>query len=222
MSDQEQKDQEQATESAEAVEESPDTNEADVLTLNGAGDALAEAKREAEDWRARAYRAAADLDNARKRFQKERDDLKKYGAESLLRDLLPVVDNLERALEHSNAGDSLAEGVSMVLRQCMQALAGHGATPFESKGEPFDPQLHEAMSQVPTADQEPGTVVDVFQRGWKFRDRLARPAMVTIATAIETDPEPETVIEEAPTEEDLENGRNEVDEEAQDVKNSDT
>ena len=95
--------------------------EAEVVSLSSEEDELEVAKRDAEDWRARAYRSAANLDNARKRFQKERDDLRKYGAEGLLKDILPVADNLERALEHAAADDGLTEGVEMVLRQVMQA-----------------------------------------------------------------------------------------------------
>ncbi len=156
---------------------------ADVLELESGESELEQVRREAEDWRARAYRAAADLDNGRKRFQKEREDLRKYGSDGLLKDLVPVADNLQRAISHSAAGDGLLEGVEMVLRQFKQVLGSHGARPFESKGEPFDPQLHEAMTQVPTDEHAPGTVVDVYQEGWKLHDRLARPAMVTVATA---------------------------------------
>ena len=144
---------------------------------------IAELERSVEDWRTRAYRSAADLENARKRFQRERDELRKFGTEGLLKDLLSVVDNLERAVAHAGAGSSLTEGVEMVLRQFTQTAAKYGAEPFEAEGQPFDPQFHEAMTQVPTADHEPGTVVDVYQRGWTLHGRLVRPAMVTVAVA---------------------------------------
>lgn len=141
-----------------------------------------DAARAVEEWRSRAYRAAADLENTRKRFAKEREDLKKYAVESLLRDLLPVADNLQRAVAH--AGDDegpLAQGVQMVLRQLLSTLERHGATPFDPQGEPFDPQYHEAMTQIPRDDVDPGTIVEVFQQGWMLHDRLARPAMVVVA-----------------------------------------
>ena len=104
--------------------------------------------------------------------------------------MLPVIDNLDRALGHSDAGNSLAEGVELVVRQFVQVAAKYGAKPFEAKGEQFDPQLHEAMTQVPTADAEPGTIIEVFQRGWMLNDRLVRPAMVVVASE-----PPETVPE---------------------------
>ena len=144
---------------------------------------IAELEQSVEDWRGRAYRSAADLENARKRFQREKDDLKKFGVEGLLKDVLGVIDNLERALEHAEGGSSLVEGVEMVLRRFVNTAAKYGAEPFDAKGAKFDPQLHEAMTQVPTADHEPGTVVDVYQRGWKLHGRLVRPAMVTVAAA---------------------------------------
>ena len=140
-------------------------------------------QREIEDWRGRAYRHAADLENARRRFNRERDELKKFGVEGLLRDMLPVVDNLERALAHSESGHSLVEGVELVLRQFVQVAGQYGAKPFDATGEIFDPQRHEAMSQIPMADVEPGTVIEVFQRGWMLHDRLVRPAMVVVASA---------------------------------------
>lgn len=159
--------------------------EAEVVQLKDA--ALANAEKTAEDWRNRAMRSAADLENARRRFHKERDELRKFGADGLLKDLFPVLDNLERALAHAESSDGLAEGVKMVLRQFTQILEKNGATSFEAEGEPFDPQIHEAMTQIVTSDVEPGHVVSVFQRGWKLHGRLIRPAMVVVAAAPESD-----------------------------------
>ena len=85
------------------------------------------------EWREKAYRGAADLDNARKRFQKERTELRTYGVEPLIQELLPVADNLERAIAHASAENNLAEGVKMVLRQFMQVLATKGAVPFDER-----------------------------------------------------------------------------------------
>ncbi len=139
-------------------------------------------KREAEDWRQRAYRAAADLENFRKRVLKEKEELRKYAIEGVLKDLIPVADNMERALGHAgSSGGALADGVSMILRQYLAALERYGAKPFDPKGQHFDPQFHEAMSQLPREGAEPGTVIEVFQRGWMLHDRLVRPAMVVIA-----------------------------------------
>ena len=156
---------------------------------------LEEAKAQVAEWREKAYRGAADLDNARKRFQKERTELRTYGVEPLIQELLPVADNLERAIAHASAENNLAEGVKMVLRQFMQVLATKGAVPFDAKGEMFDPAVHEAMSQIPSADQPPGTVLEVFQKGWMLKERLIRPAMVVVAA----EPPPEQ--NDEPTEE---------------------
>ena len=142
---------------------------------------LQEAKAQAAEWREKAYRGAADLDNARKRFQKERTELRTYGVEPLIQELLPVADNLDRAIAHASAENNLAEGVKMVLRQFMQVLATKGAVPFDAKGEMFDPSVHEAMSQMPSAEHPPGTILEVFQKGWMLKERLIRPAMVVVA-----------------------------------------
>jgi len=140
---------------------------------------------ELEDWKGRAYRTTADLENVRKRFNREREDLRKFGIESLLKDLLPVADNMDRAVTHISDDEEgpLAEGIRMVLQQLTALLDKHGARPFEAMGEPFDPQYHEAMSQLDRDDVEPGTVIEVYQRGWMLHDRLARPAMVIVARA---------------------------------------
>lgn len=139
--------------------------------------------KEVEEWRSRAYRGAADLDNFRKRALKERDELRKYAIEGVLKDLIPVADNLERALAHAGAaGGALADGVAMIAKQYLGALEKHGAKPFDPKGEQFDPQFHEAMSQMPREGVEAGIVIEVYQRGWMLHDRLVRPAMVVIAS----------------------------------------
>lgn len=149
--------------------------------------ALEAAQREVADWKGRAYRATADLDNLRKRSQKEREDLRRFAVEGLLKDLLPVIDNLERALAHAETseGQGLIDGVKMVLRQFTQTLSVKGAEPFDPTGEPFDPVVHEAMTQMVSADVEPGHVAQTFQRGWKLNGRLVRPAMVIVAKAPE-------------------------------------
>lgn len=152
-----------------------------------AAEELDAARREAADWKARAYRATADLENVRRRFQKEREELRRFAVEGLLKDMLPIVDNLERAVQHAeqNGQEGLVDGVKMVLRQFQQTLAGKGAEPFEALGQPFDPQLHEAMTEMPTTEFAPGHVASVFQRGWKLNGRLVRPAMVVVAKAPE-------------------------------------
>ncbi|HSD21418.1 MAG TPA: nucleotide exchange factor GrpE [Anaeromyxobacter sp.] len=131
----------------------------------------------------RLLRAAADLENAKKRAAKERDEIQRFGIEKVLRDLLPVADGLDRALAAAPEGDALADGVRLVRAALEQALARHGVTAFSAMGERFDPALHEALLQVPTGAEPPGTVVLEHARGFKLHDRLLRPAMVGVASA---------------------------------------
>jgi molecular chaperone GrpE len=136
----------------------------------------------------RLLRATADLENYRKRAAREREDVQRFGNERILKDLFPVVDNLDRALASAPPGDPLADGVKLVRASLEQALAKHGVTAFSAMGERFDPALHEALMQVPTREQPPGTVVLEHARGFKLHDRLVRPAMVGVATEPAPDP----------------------------------
>jgi molecular chaperone GrpE len=129
----------------------------------------------------RFLRAAADLENTRKRAAREREEVQRFGNERLLKDLLPVVDGLDRALQAAPEGGPLAEGVRMVRASLEQALAKHGVVAFSALGERFDPAFHEALLQVPTAEKPAGTVVLEHARGFKLHDRLVRPAMVGVA-----------------------------------------
>jgi molecular chaperone GrpE len=129
----------------------------------------------------RCLRVAADLENYKKRAAKEREEIQRFGSEKLLKDLLPVVDGLDRALAAAPAEDPLREGVKLVRASFEQALLRHGVTGFTAMGEKFDPALHEALMQVPTREHPPGTVVLEHARGFKLNDRLMRPAMVGVA-----------------------------------------
>jgi molecular chaperone GrpE len=133
----------------------------------------------------RYLRAAADLENLRKRQRREVDDAKLESKGRVLKEMLPVVDNLERAIEHATtaAGSNpIVEGVQLVLRQFLTAFERLDVTPVEANGQPFDPNLHEAISQQ-ESDATPGTVVQVLQRGYKSGERLLRPALVVVAKA---------------------------------------
>ncbi|MFY3743782.1 nucleotide exchange factor GrpE [Anaeromyxobacter sp. Red801] len=136
-----------------------------------------------KDEHERLLRAAADLENFKKRAARERDEVQKFGNERLLKDLLPALDGLDRALAAVADDDPLAKGVRMVRSTLEQALAKHGVKGFSAMGTPFDPALHEALMQVPTADAAPGTVVLEHARGFTLNDRLVRPAMVGVAVA---------------------------------------
>ena len=154
--------------------------EAQLELSQAKGRETLERLREAHD---RFLRAAADLENYRKRAQKERDEVLKYGNEKLLKDMLPVLDGLDRALAAAPEGEALAEGVKLVRAGFEQALARHGVKGFSALGQPFDPALHEALLQVPTGEQPPGTVVLEHARGFLLNERLVRPAMVGVAVA---------------------------------------
>jgi molecular chaperone GrpE len=135
-------------------------------------------------------RAAADLDNYRKRAQRERDEVQKFGSEKLLRDLVPVVDNLDRALSAAPAGDPMAKGVELVRKGLEEALAKHGVEVFSALGKPFDPRLHEALAHLDVPGAEPGSVVAEHGRGFLLQGRLLRPAMVAVAPPRAAAPEP--------------------------------
>ena len=128
-------------------------------------------------------RAQAELENYKKRVEREKSSLVKYGNEELIKAILPVIDNLERALNHPQGEnpDGLTEGIEITLNQLLQVLEKFGVTPVASVGEPFDPSKHEAMMQVESADHEPNTVVSELQKGYFLNDRLLRPAMVSVA-----------------------------------------
>ena len=142
-----------------------------------------ETQKRLEEAHERWVRASADLENYKKRAQRELGDVQKFGVEKLLKDLLPVLDNLDRALAAAAADDPLVAGVKLVRSSFEQALSRHGVKAFSGMGHPFDPSRHEALMQVPTAEVAPGTVVVEHARGFTLHDRLLRPALVGVATA---------------------------------------
>lgn len=132
----------------------------------------------------RLLRLAAEMENVRKRLEREKSEGICFANESLMRDLLPVIDNLERAVEHG-ANDANAEallgGVQMTLRAFTDVLTRYGCKSFESVGKPFDPNFHEAMMQEESQDLPENTVIREFQKGYTLNDRLLRPAMVIVS-----------------------------------------
>jgi molecular chaperone GrpE len=132
----------------------------------------------------RVLRAAADAENFKKRLQREKEEQTRYANESFMRELLPVIDNLERALEHSEAGadqGGLVEGLNMTLKGFLDTLSRFGCTQVEAAGKLFDPNFHEAVSQEESADHEPNTVLKELQKGYTLKERLLRPAMVLVS-----------------------------------------
>ena len=143
--------------------------------------ALVKAEQARKDAWDKYVRAVADLENHRRRSKRDLDDAKADARTRVLKEMLPVIDNLERAVLHGGGdGDPVLEGVRLVLRQFTTALERLEVTAVIAEGQPFDPNLHEAIGQQ-ESDAPPGTVVSVLQKGYRLADRLLRPAMVVVA-----------------------------------------
>ncbi len=143
-------------------------------------------------------RDAAETENYKKRVTREKRDAIRYANESLVRDLLPVIDDLERAAQHARTDgnpQSLLDGIELVLKGCLEALQKHGVTRITAKGEPFDPEKHEAYAQVETDEYEANTVVDEVHQGYCLDDRLLRPSLVSVAKAPTLQEKDETPVE---------------------------
>lgn len=128
-------------------------------------------------------RLYAEFDNYRKRVQKEKDEIYKYGTESMVSSLLVVKDNLDAALSHvpPGAADALAQGVDLTLKELRKILVSNGVVEVETKGRPFDPAYHHAMAEVERDDLDDKTVVEEFRKGYVFKDRLIRAALVSVS-----------------------------------------
>lgn len=167
---------------------------ATAQTATGAEDQgpsqVEELKRQLAAAEDRVLRAYAELDNYRKRANRLLQEETKYAPLPLVRDLLPVVDNLERAIQSADQkGDSakLLEGVKMIAQQLSGVLERHHCRPIEAKGAPFDPHVHEAITQIPSRELPPGTVAEVTLTGYQLHDRIVRPAQVLVSTRPPTD-----------------------------------
>lgn len=138
----------------------------------------------AQQYREMHLRALADLENYRRRARKEKEDALKYAAVPLLEDLLPVLDNFERALDAADQTRDAAvlqEGIEMVYRQFLNVLSQAGLTLIEAEGQPFNPHEHNAVMQVETDQVESGIVVEEIQAGYRYKDRVIRPSMVKVS-----------------------------------------
>ena len=173
--------------SAETVaeeENASDTSAPDAgLSLE---EQLAAKEKEARENWDRFLRERADLENYRKRVGREKEELLNYGNKSLLEEILPIIDNLERALAHASEDGlgAVVEGIRMTHAMLLTALKKFNVTPIEAVGSPFNSSFHQAMAQVPTDQQEPNTVVEEYQKGYMLKERLLRPSMVTVATPL--------------------------------------
>lgn len=167
--------EEPASEKSEAAEGAEATAAADPLA-----EAKAEAQKNKEQW----MRTAADFDNFRKRSRREIDDARRAGREEMLKEFLPVFDNLERAIQSAQRAQevkAVADGLNMILRQFIDTLGRVNITKVPTVGKEFDPTVHEAIQQVESDEHTPGTIVAEVQPGYVQGDRLVRPAMVVVA-----------------------------------------
>ena len=144
-------------------------------------DPLEELRRERDTLQDRLLRTAAEFDNYRKRMDRERRDLAEYTAGEVMKELLPIIDNLERALQAAAHDDPLRKGVELIHRQMLDMLRKRGVTPIETLGADFDPNFHQAVIHEESADHREGEVMEELQRGYVVGDKLLRPAMVKVA-----------------------------------------
>ncbi len=151
-------------------------------------DEIARLRAECDDLRDRYMRALADAENARKRGERDRREAEQYGGTRLARDMLPVYDNLKRALaaaqqDQSDCGKALIEGVELTLRELQNVFKKHGIEVISPKvGDKFDPQLHQAMFEAPVPNTKAGDIIEVMTEGFMIHDRLLRPAQVGVSS----------------------------------------
>lgn len=160
----------------------------DLTRQGGSSDEGSGDKGPEEVWKEKYLRLLADFDNHRKRTVRDLEDGRRYANEALLRDFLPVLDNLERALAHAKDGSELGpacqgllEGLRLTAKQFLETLEKNGVTRVPSEGQPFDPSVHEAVGYAESTTHAEGTVVEVYQQGYRIQNRLVRPAMVTVS-----------------------------------------
>lgn len=174
----------------EDLEHEPEAVEPEVVAVEDEAetlqDKLTQALDETKAHQEQYLRTLAEMENLRKRTQRDKEELAKYANESILREILPVIDNLERAVEHAEQAendDGLFEGVQMTLTQFGQLLSKFGVEPVDAVGQPFDPAYHQAMGQMESAEHPVNTVVQQMQKGYQLNKRLLRPAFVMLAKA---------------------------------------
>jgi molecular chaperone GrpE len=148
-------------------------------------DRVGELEAQLEEAKNKALYAAAEVQNVRRRLEGERDQAAAYAATGFARDMLAVRDHLDRALAHVPVGtdENFVNGIQATLRELDTVFGRHGIVRVESKGQPLDPNKHQAMIEVPSAEAAPGTIVEEMQAGYMLKDRLLRPALVAVAKA---------------------------------------
>ena len=164
-------------------ETAAEQSEATAAPAAGADEALTALQKERDAYKEQFLRAVADFDNYRKRIERERRELSEYAASDVLLELLPIIDNFERALQAPAAGDTEAfkRGIELIHKQMLDLLRKRGVTYIDAQGADFDPNVHQAVIHEPSDEHREGEVMEELQRGYKLGDRLLRPAMVKVA-----------------------------------------
>ncbi|MFY9908554.1 MAG: nucleotide exchange factor GrpE [Candidatus Sulfotelmatobacter sp.] len=158
------------------------STESQSSTPSSTADAeLQKVKAERDSLLDRLARAQAEFENARRRASKEQQDYRDYAITDVVKTFLPVIDSLERALKVSSEGNEFRQGVELIHKQLQAALSKLSVQPIAAEGQPFDPRYHEAIEMVETSEAPDHQVIEELQRGYKFKDRLLRPAMVKVA-----------------------------------------
>lgn len=175
-------------ESSPAADGQAGAERSDAANPGSAGDsdAVSQLESQVAELQDRLLRSQAEMDNFRRRMQREMDEARKYEALRLVRDLLPGLDGLQRAVasaEQTGDTQQLLDGIRMVSQQFRDILRNHAAEPIDALGKPFNPNEHEALTQIPSADCEPMTVLQVVEMGYKLHDRVVRPARVIVSSA---------------------------------------
>lgn len=183
---QEQQTQDQQSQTSEAPADAAVEVEADAAATNPLEEEVARLKAESEQLKDQLMRALAEVQNVRRRADMDVEKAHKFGVEKLVKELLPVVDSLEKTVESSQGEGaeklvSIREGAEMTLSLLLDSLRRFNVEPVDPLGAPFDPQLHEAMSMVEQPTAEPNSVIHVIQKGYTLHGRLLRPAMVVVA-----------------------------------------
>jgi molecular chaperone GrpE len=168
----------------DTLKDTPDIDDAPAAPP--AADALSELRREKDALQDRLLRTAAEFDNYRKRMDRERRELSEYVAADVIADVLPILDNFERALQAAGAtlpgdGDAFRKGIELIHKQMLDLLKKRGVTPIQSVGADFDPNFHQAVIHEDSSDHREGEVMQELQRGYLIGERLLRPAMVKVA-----------------------------------------
>jgi len=161
-----------------------ETQNEETVSDDHAADEAEEKIDECEEWKQKYLYTLAELENFRKRVAKERSELIKYGSRDVFYDLLEITDNFERVIEadkNENDPKVIVQGIEMIYNQLMKLLQRHEVKPIKSENSEFDPNIHDAMQKIPSDEHKPGTVIQEIQKGYKYRDKILRPARVVVA-----------------------------------------